>query len=1769
MRKRLLFSLLTTLLTPLAFAQTISSNSPLCTDNSPTLELKASGGSTYAWTGPNNFTSNQQNPTISKATASNTGTYTCVVDGKTSLTTGVKVGKAIYSFYAYNVIEGARLRIGASFDYNSNINLSWTGPNNFKSTKSLDYINGVSKINAGTYTVSAKDEFGCVSTASTKVEISDCPYAPLTYISSKSGQGSGIAGISTIGVCKGSEISINVDTTYWGKGWEIRWFKGTNIITNAVSNKFPTKELATFQAQISKSTCAYKSAQVTLVESNFVSPYIFTTAEKNLICNKQGKTTLFASFNGLDIFTDEIPKYQWYKNGEIIPETNSEQFAIYNHSQYFATESGDYQFKVKAAQCEAISEPFTIKAVDNPRPLFSFYTGGNSNDKRKNIKLCSANTSPLSIIVRGEGKHKLYKNGQQWQDLSVDGNFYNNTFPAIQQSGTYVLETKNGECFSRDTLKLEYGNVTDIILNKNEYPYCNFAINYSTDYNSFPDDGNIKWYKNNVFYSIFNPLSPNSNATYQAKYENSVTGCKGESEKINVILPTGSSRRYFNIARPTSKKITLCKSLKSSQTISIMSDRYEDKGVWKKDGKNYDIRGWFATSVSQAGKYWYEYTNGQCTFYSDTVEVIEEDIAPITISQSCTKDNVVKLSASKISGVKYNWYQNGVSIASKDSVLFAPKGGKYIVEAFRNSCVTSSQEVSVGTGLSIPEFTNACNGDSLKLLTKNENITTYNWAGPNNLKSNLPNLIIPKINKTNQGFYKLSATDKLGCTFVAQTQVTVNDYPAFTLPKNITACAGSDFVFNQLVSKPLTDSTETVHNYYAVAPNKNTYYDDFYLTNITSKDAGIYNLTIFGNQGGCTVKTTTELIVDASATCKSISLGNNSSKNICAEQTVEIPFKTTGTFKAGTVFRAYAEEGYFTPDDQYKTRKVVLGTGTKSPIKVSGFKSNSSYNIKVESEDGVASLGYQYVYTNYVSSNYITDANGYGRNAECTSLPLTLGYSNTYGTQQWFLNGDTLKKETNRTITATKSGKYTFIGTELSGCQASFSKDVVIGKIDKPQLYGDKINELSCFNESVYLSVPQYPNAKYTWRRDGILQTETYSSINATTAGKYTVEISKETCKASSDTVVVKQNIDKNINLSAYTYQTTDNNKELQTFIYTNYLGNGTYKYQLFKDNQLFAEGGQNGIILKDIGKYFFKISKGDCEAVSNIIDYKGVSGTTNNLDKRYLFFNGSYDYATNTVQLCDTNNIQSFYGYPSEYQSGTIITRKLTAYRNDKPLPVFSESLNIYPSLRSIDNGSYFYLYFRGAGTYYVTEEVTLKDSTKLKYRYGDMTVQVSSLINIGSKTPQNLFSCADSTLVYGNTSTPSQRPISYSWKKDGVVVKKITNTNESSSLTVKQPGTYVLETTYKGGCIANATPLKVELNKMNVQITDVPSLEICDGVPVALNSYIYGLPILDSAKTDTTKIVYQLLKDGKEQSKGFILSGQRGSAYLPLSFKEAGTYTLKAQQGKCQGTSNDLVLKTIKVPNTLNYADSVLFCQTQSVNLKTTDDATLSYLWERDGGFLKDASKATLEVKEAGIYRSLNRKASCWAYTPKVRTKILANILPTAIILTGDKEINYADTAKVSIAFTSHAPWTFKLSDGKEYTATKSPFEVSLRPQFSTNYTLTEVKNVCGTGTISGTANIKVLILSSELEEGVNLNVFPVPSKEDVSIQLVLDKPEAMEWTLNNVLGNILTSESQATKSTKHESTVSLKSLPEGVYFLRIQVGERSLIRKIVKTN
>ncbi|WP_181369487.1 T9SS type B sorting domain-containing protein [Flavobacterium album] len=79
-----------------ASASTVSSNSPLCIGQN--IELHAQGGTNYLWTGPNGFTSTEQNPVIPMAAAVNNGTYSCFISGTgcdATVTTDIVVGDTL------------------------------------------------------------------------------------------------------------------------------------------------------------------------------------------------------------------------------------------------------------------------------------------------------------------------------------------------------------------------------------------------------------------------------------------------------------------------------------------------------------------------------------------------------------------------------------------------------------------------------------------------------------------------------------------------------------------------------------------------------------------------------------------------------------------------------------------------------------------------------------------------------------------------------------------------------------------------------------------------------------------------------------------------------------------------------------------------------------------------------------------------------------------------------------------------------------------------------------------------------------------------------------------------------------------------------------------------------------------------------------------------------------------------------------------------------------------------------------------------------------------------------------------------------------------------------------------------------------------------------------------------------------------------------------------------------------------------------------------
>jgi len=153
----------------------LTSNGPICQGS--TLNLTADGGVTYAWTGPNGYTSNEQNPTID-AVDLNPGTYTYTVEVETlagcSATANIEVvvteGTLVSIIDDFTICEDENINLAVT----GGASWSWTGPAGFSSVEQNPSITNASLDMSGTYTVLITDDNRCESTASVNVTVEEC-----------------------------------------------------------------------------------------------------------------------------------------------------------------------------------------------------------------------------------------------------------------------------------------------------------------------------------------------------------------------------------------------------------------------------------------------------------------------------------------------------------------------------------------------------------------------------------------------------------------------------------------------------------------------------------------------------------------------------------------------------------------------------------------------------------------------------------------------------------------------------------------------------------------------------------------------------------------------------------------------------------------------------------------------------------------------------------------------------------------------------------------------------------------------------------------------------------------------------------------------------------------------------------------------------------------------------------------------------------------------------------------------------------------------------------------------------------------------------------------------------------------------------------------------------------------------------------------------------------------------------------------------------------
>ena len=150
---------------------------PYCSGGA--IQLFATGGISYLWTGPNGFTSNLSNPNIFNATTAMSGIYTVTVTAPsgctTTATTSVTVNNPPTASPYFNgpICSGNNLILYPNSQ--GAVTFNWTGPNGYNSTSQNASIYNVQPVNSGTYTLTLTSSTGCTNTATVSVIVTAAP----------------------------------------------------------------------------------------------------------------------------------------------------------------------------------------------------------------------------------------------------------------------------------------------------------------------------------------------------------------------------------------------------------------------------------------------------------------------------------------------------------------------------------------------------------------------------------------------------------------------------------------------------------------------------------------------------------------------------------------------------------------------------------------------------------------------------------------------------------------------------------------------------------------------------------------------------------------------------------------------------------------------------------------------------------------------------------------------------------------------------------------------------------------------------------------------------------------------------------------------------------------------------------------------------------------------------------------------------------------------------------------------------------------------------------------------------------------------------------------------------------------------------------------------------------------------------------------------------------------------------------------------------------
>jgi gliding motility-associated-like protein len=1060
---------------PIPATPTVSANSPLCAGQTLNLQSQTFAGATYSWTGPASFSSTLQNPSITNATLTNSGTYsvTTTLLGCKSLPGTVSVtvnpipvtptASATSPICAGQTLSlTAQTVAGASY--------TWSGPNSFSSSSQNPTIGGASTAASGTYSVFVTVA-GCSGNSGTaSATVNPIPATPTVTSNSP--------------ICSGQALTFTAQTiasaTY---SWT-----GPNSFSSTLQN--PTIATAgtvasgIYSVVATVSGCSNPTAGTVAVTVN-QTPIAPTASGTATLCVGSTITLSATTVAGATSYTWTGPNgFTANTQNTSIPGASTLATGMYSVSA------------ISAAGCKGPAGTFSVSVLGNPpTPTLT-----------ANSPLCSGQTLSLTAqTILGASYNWSGPN-------SFSSSLQNPTLANVTTAaaGTYSVFVNVSGCGSTAaTVALTVNSTPAAPTATANTPLC---VGQNINLGASSTGATYSWTGPNSFTSTSqNPTITGATTLATGMYSvvaTSAAGCIGSAGTVSVTVNP----------IPAAPTATANSPICAGQNLNLGASTTGTSFSWT--GPNS-----FASAVQNptitnaglaaSGQYSVAATALGCTSSAGVVNVT---VNPIPVTPTATANSPIcsgqtlNLSATFTGVATYSWTGPNSFSSTNQNPSITNAGtvaaGVYSVVATVAGC---SNPLPGTVAVTVNQTPNApvaggtatlCVGATITLTASTISGATYSWTGPNSFNASTQNTTIPGATSAATGLYSVTATSGAGCTGPAGTfsVSVISNPPTPTLSANSPLCVG------QTLS--LTAQTILGASYNWAGPNSfSSGLQNPTLASITSSGAGTYS--VFVNASGCgSAAATIAVVVNATPPAPTATVNTP----ICDGQNLN--FGATGT---GVSYN-WTGPNSFTSGSQNPT---ITGATTLA---------TGAYSVTTTSALGcVSPAGIVNATVNPIPAAPTATANS----PICEGQNLFLGASTTGTSFSWTGPNSFNSSVQNPTIVTAgtvAAGDYSVTATALGCTSPAGVISVTINPTPSAPVASN--NSPICAFQTLSLTASPITGATYSWTGPNTFTSTTQDPtiIGATTlaAGVYTVVAIVSGCPSAGAITSVTINVSPN-----------------------------------------------------------------------------------------------------------------------------------------------------------------------------------------------------------------------------------------------------------------------------------------------------------------------------------------------------------------------------------------------------------------------------------------------------------------------------------------------------------------------------------------------------------------------------------------------------------------------------------------------------------------